>query len=79
MSDEVERKEAPEPPASQEPWSIWWSRVVQVGGLGIMGYETFVEHADRQWLLLCAMGMMLGEIGLKSLFRVLLRVSGGSQ
>lgn len=76
MTNEEERKEALPPPEVREPWSIWWSRVVQVAGLGIMGYETFVEHADRQWLLLCSMGMMIGEIGLKALFRMLIRATG---
>lgn len=78
MTDDLEHKEpATEVAASPEPWSVWWSRLVQVAGLAIMGWQTFAEHSDRQWLLLCAMGMMLGEIGLRALFRLLLRASGG--
>ena len=59
-----------------EPWPAAWSWAVRILGLLIMSQQAFLENEDRQWLLLCAMGMMLGELGLKSILRFLLRNSG---
>lgn len=70
MSDhEAEHKEAPDAPRPADPWSIWFSRLVQVVGLAIMVYETLVEHTDRPWLLLSAMAMLLGGLGLQLIVR----------
>lgn len=81
MSDLEQRPDAParrDPPAPRpEPWSATWSWIVRLFGLAIMAQQAFFEQQDRQWLLLCAMGMMLGEVGLKSLLRVVLRNMGG--
>lgn len=79
MSDLEPRRDAQAqtPPATAEPWSVWWSWTVRLSGLAIMGHQAFFEQEDRQWLLLCAMGMMLGEIGLKAGLRFLLRQGGG--
>jgi hypothetical protein len=62
---------------SPEPWSAGWSWTVRLLGAAIMAHQAFFETEDRQWLLLCAMGMMLGELGLKALLRFLLRTGGG--
>lgn len=56
-------------PSSNDPWSIWFSRVIQVSGLAVVAYETTVEHADRPWLLLVATSMMLGGLGLQLVVR----------
>jgi hypothetical protein len=42
-----------------------------------MVQQAWFEQQDRKWLLLCAMALMLGELGVKSLFRFLLRDAGG--
>lgn len=63
----------------QEPWSPWWSWAVRGLGFVIMAQQAFLKDEDRQWLLLCAMGMMLGEIGLKAGLRFLLRNTGGQE
>lgn len=73
MTGEIERPEphrhSPEPVGRQDPWSIWFSRFIQVFGAVIMGYEAFAEHTDRPWLLLCAMAMLIGGIGLQLIVR----------
>lgn len=56
-------------PTSNDPWSIWFSRIIQVFGLGVVVYETTVEHTDRPWLLLVATSMMLGGLGLQLVVR----------
>lgn len=48
-------------------------------GVAIMVQQTWFEQEDRQWLLLCAMGCLLGEIGAKSALRFMLRNGGGGQ
>lgn len=70
MTD-LEQHETPPPGTAppRDPWQIWFSRLVQVAGLGIMLYETMVEHTDRPWLLLCSMSMLLGGIGLQAVVR----------
>lgn len=55
--------------STTDPWSIWFSKFIQVFGVAIMAYEAFVEHADRPWLLFCAMGMLLGATGLQAILR----------
>lgn len=56
-------------PTTNDPWSIWFSRLIQVMGLSIVAYETVVEHTDRPWLLLVATSMMLGGLGLQLVVR----------
>lgn len=56
-------------PSSNDPWQIWFSRLIQVMGLGIVLYETVVEHTDRPWLLLVSTSMMLGGLGLQLVVR----------
>lgn len=56
-------------PSTTDPWSIWFSRLIQVCGLGVVAYETVVEHTDRPWLLLVATSMMLGGLGLQLVVR----------
>jgi hypothetical protein len=69
LTDEVEPTGPPDRPSPSDPWGIWFSRLVQIAGLGIMVYETLVEKVDRPWLLLSAMSMLLGGIGLQALLR----------
>lgn len=76
MTDDLE---APPPARPPEPWSGWWSWTVRIMGLVIMAQQAFFEQEDRQWLLLCAMGMMLGEIGLKAGLRFMMRAAGGRE
>lgn len=52
-----------------DPWQIWFSRLVQVAGLGIMVFEAVGRKAERPWLMLFATGMMLGGIGLQLVLR----------
>lgn len=60
----------PEPPATPtDPWSIWFSRLIQIVGLALVIYEALVEENDRPWLLLIAAAMMLGGVGLQLLVR----------
>lgn len=67
----------PTPPAPPEPWSALWSWIVRLLGAAVIINQAFFEDADRQWLLLCAMGCLLGEVGLKAFLRFLLRNAGG--
>ena len=69
---------APATPAlPSDPWSIWFSRIIQIVGLGLVVYEAVVEHTDRPWLLLVASAMMLGGLGLQLVLRALLgRIEG---
>jgi hypothetical protein len=53
----------------QDPWSIWFSRLIQVTGLGLVIYEALAEHSDRPVLLLVATSMMLGGVGLQLVLR----------
>lgn len=59
----------PEPAASGDPWQIWFSRIIQIVGLGIVIFETLAEQADRPWLLLVATSMMIGGLGLQLVIR----------
>lgn len=79
MTDELEPHERPPTPArsQQEPWSATRSWIVWGLGLAIVIHQEFFESKERQWLLLCAMGMMLGELGLKSILRFVMRNTGG--
>jgi hypothetical protein len=46
-----------------DTFDLWWSRVSRIlmflGGMAIMGWETVVDHGDRQWLILGAVSMMV--------------------
>ena len=53
----------------QDRWSLWFTRLMQLVGLGIVVYETLVVQSDRPWLLLVAVAMMLGGQGLRLLLR----------
>lgn len=69
----------PEGAQQPEPWPKGWSWFVRILGAATMVQQVWFEQEDRQWLLLCAMGMMLGEIGLKAGLRFLMRNVGGQQ
>lgn len=51
-------------------WTKWWSRLSQVAGLALAGYEVVLRHAGAQngVLIFCA-AMMLGPLGLRMLVR----------
>lgn len=61
--------EEPPAPLNSDPWQIWFTRAVQVVGLGIMVFEAVGRKAERPWLMLFAAGMMLGGMGLQSIVR----------
>lgn len=66
----TEQATTPEPAAhTSDPWQIWFSRLIQVAGLGIVIFETLAEHADRPWLLLVSTAMMIGGLGLQLVIR----------
>jgi hypothetical protein len=65
------------PPAPQDLWSIWFSRLMQIAGLGLVIYEATVERVDRPWLLLVATAMMLGGLGLRLVVEWALKRLGG--
>lgn len=66
------------PPLVPDPWSIWFSRLIQIAGLGLVIYESVVARTDRPWILLVASSMMLGGVGLQLIVRWgLTRVGGG--
>lgn len=85
MSDLENRPEPqpPEPPdpslpsTGSDPWQIWFSKVVQVIGLLIMIFEAArilliadeTKFAERPWLMMFAMGMLLGGMGLQAVLR----------
>lgn len=71
MTDHTPDVQSAAPPPT-DPWSIWFSRLVQVVGLGVVIFETVVEENDRPWLLLVATAMMLGGLGLQLVLRALL-------
>ena len=56
-------------PTASDPWQIWFSRAVQIAGLGIMVFEARPGGEQRPWLMLFATGMMLGGIGLQLILR----------
>lgn len=69
----------PQSGAPQDPWTIWFSRLLQ-----IIGVATFIEqlvvgqgNTDRPWILLISLAMMLGGLGLQMLLRALLRLGNG--
>jgi hypothetical protein len=64
-----DQPQAASPPTTSDPWQIWFSRLIQVTGLGIMVFETLGRKAERPWLMLFATGMMLGGIGLQLILR----------
>jgi hypothetical protein len=51
---------------------VWFSRLIQIVGLAIVIYETLAEQVDRPWLLLVAVAMMVGGLGLQLIVRWLL-------
>lgn len=74
MTDDLEpHRDGPQPeplpPTPSDPFSIWFSRLVQVAGLGIMVFEARPGGEQRPWLMLFATGMMLGGIGLQLILR----------
>lgn len=64
-----EPPQEPSPPTASDPWSIWFSKLVQVAGLGIMVFEARPGGEQRPWLMLFATGMMLGALGLQLILR----------
>jgi hypothetical protein len=68
----------PAPAAAPDLWSIWFSRLMQIAGLGLVIYEATVEQVDRPWLLLVATAMMLGGLGLRLVVEWALKRLGGS-
>jgi hypothetical protein len=56
--------DTPTPPAADR-WSLWFPRTMQSTGLLAFVYEVVVERQDRPWILLVAMAMMLGGVGLR--------------
>lgn len=64
------------PTTTSDPWSIWFMRLVQVVGLGLVIYEARFEDGDRPFLLLVASAMMLGGLGIQLVLRWLLRRVG---
>jgi hypothetical protein len=66
------RRERPPEQPRPDPWQIWFSRLIQVMGLAVVVYETRWEHNDRPWLLLVAVAMMTGGLGLQVLVRWLM-------
>lgn len=67
-------------PESSDPWTVWFSRIVQIVGLVIVVEQLVVGQGspDRPWILMIAVAMMLGGIGLQLLLKAVLRI-GGSQ
>jgi hypothetical protein len=65
-------EDSPQPklsPLTSDPWSIWFSRLIQVSGSALVIYEALAEHSDRPVLLLVATSMMLGGVGLQLVLR----------
>lgn len=75
MTDQPTPLPPPVVPAAptRDPWSIWFSRVMQVVGLLLVIYEAVAKDRDRPYLLLVAMAMMLGGLGLQLVLRWLLK------
>lgn len=73
MTHEIEPHDTQPPEAPyhtpSDPWSIGFSRLVQIAGLGIMLFEARPGGEQRPWLMLFATGMMLGGIGLQLILR----------
>jgi hypothetical protein len=57
-------------PHTADRWTVWWNRLSQVAGLGIMIFEVvrYGEHVDFVVMLFAA-AMMLGGVGLRILVR----------
>lgn len=52
-------------PEPSDRWSLWFPRAMQSTGLLAFVYEVVIERQDRPWILLVAMAMMLGGVGLR--------------
>lgn len=58
-------------------WSLWFPRTMQSTGLLAFVYEVVIERQERPWILLVAMAMMLGGVGLRLVLNYALgRVAG---
>lgn len=66
------RRRARPPDQKPDPWQIWFSRLIQIVGLAVVVYEVRWEHNDRPWILLVAVAMMTGGLGLQALARWLM-------
>ncbi len=64
---------------STDPWAIWFSRFLQIIGVGTFLEQLIVGQggADRPWILLISLAMMLGGLGLQMLLRALTRIGSG--
>lgn len=64
---------------TQDPWTIWFSRLLQIIGVGTFIEQLIVGQGgdDRPWILLISLAMMLGGLGLQLLLRALIRIGSG--
>lgn len=67
-------------PSRNDPWSIWFWRIVQIIGLIVFLEQVIVSGSttrpDRPWILIFAMAMMLGGYGMVTLIRAVVRLGG---
>jgi hypothetical protein len=66
-------------PSREDPWTIWFWRVVQIVGLLVFLEQVVVgggARPDRPWILLIACAMMLGGFGMVTLIRAVTRIGG---
>lgn len=68
------------PPSRPDPWTVWFSRFLQVTGLGAFIEQLVVGQGapDRPWILLISLAMMIGGLGLQILLRAVLRIGDTS-
>lgn len=70
MADEASRSTA------NDPWTTWFFRLVQIGGLGVILHEVVGREGERPWVLLTAWAMLLGAIGLQLIVRAFVSIKG---
>lgn len=60
-----------------DPWQIWFSRIVQIVGLGAFIEQLIVSQGspDRPWVLFISLAMMLGGLGMQMLLRAIARIA----
>ncbi len=65
MPTQSTKKSQSEANLAPDPWSVWFFRLVQVTGLASFIYELLFEKADRPYILLVGLAMMLGGAGIQ--------------
>jgi hypothetical protein len=53
------------PPQKQDPWQLWFFRLVQAVGLGLVLFEFLTRESPRLIVVGSGMAMMTGALGIE--------------